>query len=452
MRRIVWLVALLLSLALPALAQTAPEPRPEAPKTPEVSSTWFRVYPPWSCLPALTPDCAAAIALQRSTDVAIADEGVAWRGLSDPGARPQRPYGRFQASIAAVGLSSSFNTPEHTESLGAVVDLPLYMGGRDRFSRQAAAGRRGCGCWSVEAAKLAVVQAARRAVLNLLRLQQLAAVAQQKVTGVAEHLRITNAMFEAGATPRFEVVQAETNLADAKGSVITAQIAVSLLRAEIANLLNIPQRLDIPAEEGVPYQAPEGDLNQLTELALQQRPEIKSLQAQVDAQAANVRLAQANNNPSVTFEAAVNNQTTSIAITVPGWSLSVGANWPIYLGGQTRGKVTVAQAALQTACLNVEKTTQQIALEVTQSLDRINDSRQALAIAEQGEVNARERARIADVRFANGVGLGVEVLDAQTALATAQADVINARFNMQVAIVNLWSAMGLCDLPKEPAS
>jgi len=305
--------------------------------------------------------------------------------------------------------------------------------------------------WSVETAKLAVAQAARQAVFGLLRLQQLSVVAQQQVTAVAEHLRIANAMFEVGTAPRFEVVQAETNLAQAKGNAIQAQTAVSLIKAQIATILNVPQGLDIPVEEGVPYQLPEGDMNALSTIALRERPETKLLQAQVAAQEANVRLAQANSNPSVALEGTLNNQTESVASAGLNWSLSLGASWPLYQGGLTRGKVQVAQAALQSARLNLEKTSQQIALEVTQALFQIQDARQALEVADQGEVNARERARIADVRFTNGVGLGAEVLDAQTALASAQAQVINARYNLQVAVVSLRSALGLADLPKEPA-
>ena len=459
MRRTVWLFAILLLPAVPTLAQT----KAQSPAAAPAAATPGRV--PVLTLPvALSPDLAAALAVQRSTDLALAAQGIATAegyltqaqainsvtvtasaGIVKTGPETSFTLGTG-ADARTVSLSSSLSQKE-----SIAVSVPLYLGKRDRFAREAARAGVDAAGWSVETAKLAVAQAARQAVFGLLRLQQLSVVAQQQVTAVAEHLRIANAMFEAGTAPRFEVVQAETNLAQAKGSAIQAQTAVSLIKAEIATLLNVPQGLDIPVEEGVPYQLPEGDMNQLSAIALRERPETKVLQAQVSAQEANVRLAQANSNPSVALEGTLNNQTESVAAAALNWSLSLGASWPLYQGGLTRGKVEVAQAALKSARLNLEKTSQQIALEVTQALFQIQDARQALEVADQGETNARERARIADVRFTNGVGLGVEVLDAQTALAAAQAQVINARYNLQIAVVSLRSALGLVDLPKEPA-
>ena len=131
--------------------------------------------------------------------------------------------------------------------------------------------------------------------------------------------------------------------------------------------------------------------------------------------------------------------------------MSLTLTKPFYQGGEKEAAVMQAQSALQTARLNVEAAQQGIALQVTQAQLNVDDAREALAVAEQGEVEARERVRIAQVRFGNGVSLGVEVLDAQSALAAAQTQVVNARYDLQVATTALRAALGLADLPKEPS-
>lgn len=466
MRRLIWagtLLACLLITLGAVWAEEAPAAPAPAAQTATPPQTLEQLAAQWGIkLPkALTPDMVAAWAVQRSTDIALARQGVVTaEGYLQQAQALKRLTVDGSASYNRTGPSSSFTfpgsstpislSPNETHVETVAVEWPLYQGKRDRFSREVARETIQAASGGVEAAKVSIALAARQAVYAYLRLQQLEVTAQQQVTALAEHLRVTNAMFEAGTAPRFEVVQAETNLAQAKGQAIQAHTAVANVRAQILTLLNLPQGLDFPVEEGVPLSLPEGDLHQLIATAMTQRSEVKAQEAQVRSQEANVRLAGAATNPSLSLSGAVNNQTESLGSSDINWSLSLGLKWPLYDGGMKQGKLTVAQGELQTARLNLEKTMQQIALEVTQAQYDYLDAREALTVAEQGEVNARERARIAQVRFANGVGLGVEVTDAQTALAAAQAQVINARYDLQVAVAALRAAQGLSDLPKEP--
>lgn len=424
---------------------------------------YVRQFPALSSPIILTPDKAACLAIQRSTDTALADQGVnsALGYLQQAKALNQLTVS-LSAAFMHVGPGSTVTLPGSTQSITftpteshretIAVNLPLYLGGRDVYSRQAARAQVDAAGDNVHASELDVAFSARQAIYGLLRLEQLVLVDEQNVAALAEHLRITQAMFEAGTSPRFEVVQAETNLAAAKGNVITDQTAVAIAKASLAALLSLPQGSAITVEEGVPLAVPEGDIYTLIDTAVQQRPEIQAGLAQIRAQEANVRLARAGNNAELSLQGVFNNQTASLASLGQNYTLSLGLNWPIYQGGLVKGQVQVAQAALESAKLNLESKTQQVALRVVQAGGTVADAREALVVAEQGETNARERSRIAEVRFQSGVGLGVEVLDAQTSLAQAQTKVVNARFELQIAIAVLRSALGLPDLPKEPVS
>lgn len=448
-----WLPVLLLALPGISLAQ-APAPAPV--------TALLEVAP--ARLPAIvrplhiTPQVAAELAVQRSADIAINEQDIAAARANLHLAEAQRgvrveanaAYTRLgpTQSITLNGTSVSLSPGEsHRESL--VVTKPICLGNRDRYSRQAAQAGVETAKRTLEAGTLEVALRAREAVFTLLRLQQLAVVAEQRLTGVAEHLRIARAMFEAGTTARFEVVQAETVLAQAKGDLVGAQTAVGLQKAFIAQLLNVPQGIEIMAEEGVPAALPQGDLHQLIGTAIEQRPELEALEAVVKAQQANLRLARANDNASLAFQGSLNRQTATAAAGELNWDLTLALTKPIYQGGETRALIESAQAALRTAELNVERVQQQVALQVSQALLNVQQAGELLQVAQQGEVEAQERARIALVRFQNGVSLGVEVLDAQTALATAQTNVVNARYDLQISVANLRSALGLTDLSKE---
>jgi outer membrane protein TolC len=244
-------------------------------------------------------------------------------------------------------------------------------------------------------------------------------------------------------------VQAETDLASVRAEVIRDLTAVALAKAELASRLNLPQGGELSVEEGVPPTLPEGDLHQLIALALQHRPEILAQEATVRAQEANLRLARVQNRPSIALNGTLQNQTESLATSNVGWTLSAALAWPLIQGGAVEGGIMIAQAALNSACLTAESLQQQIALQVTRAQLAWEDAKQALVVAEEGQRNAAERARIAQVRFSSGVGLGIEVLDAQTDLASAETQVVNARYELQLAVVALRAALGLTDLPKE---
>jgi outer membrane protein TolC len=199
----------------------------------------------------------------------------------------------------------------------------------------------------------------------------------------------------------------------------------------------------------VPPQQPEGDLRQLLQPALERRPDVQALAAAVRAAEAGLRLARANDAPTVQ----VTGQSTYGAATAfsagQAWQASLQVAKPIFQGGTTQALVAQARSRLQTANLNVEKAQQQVALQVTQSLQSLETARAQLAVARDAETEARERARIADVRFGSGVGIGLEVLDAQLALAAAQVYAVNAAHDLNLALTALRAATGLVDLPKE---
>lgn len=452
-----WLAFYLAAVSAMAAAQQ--------PQQPEASSS---LAPPPARLPAvasplrLTPQTAAELAVQRSPDLAISEQDIAAAWASVRLAESQRGVRvQAQASYTRMGPTQSLTLPEsmgggeisftspesHIETLA--VTKPLYLGERDRYARQAARAGVQAAEHSFQAGVVSIAVTAREAVFALLRFQQLSLVSERRVTAIAEHLRISRAMFEAGTTARFEVVQAETELAQAKGDLVAAQTSVAKQKAFVAQLLTVPQGTEIIAEEGVPAAVPDGDLHRLIATAIAERAELDALQAAVRAQQANLRLARANDKPSVAVQGNLNRQTANAASSELNWNVSVGLTKPIYQGGETRARVDAAKASLRTAELDLERVEQQIALQVSQALLSLQQAREQLQVAQQGEVEAQERARIALVRFQNGVGLGVEVIDAQTALAAAQTNVANARYDLQVAVASLRAALGLTDLPKE---
>ena len=278
---------------------------------------------------------------------------------------------------------------------------------------------------------------------NVLRSEQLAEVAEQRASAVAAHLDLSKKLMRGGVVAKFEVVQAETELARSQGDVIGAQTLAETAKAGLKLALNLPQTAPLGVTRGPEYKAPPGDQRELIQGAWQERPEVRVAQAAIKLAEAALRLAATSRSVSVNLVSGLTHTTAQYGSEPLSWQVAVQATKPILDGNAEKNEVRSAKAQLDATRLELEKTKQEIALDVTQSLLALEEAQQRLRVAQQGLVEARERVRIAQVRYTNGIALGVEVLDAQTALASAQAERVNSDYNLQLATVKLRSAIGL---------
>jgi outer membrane protein len=410
----------------------------------------------------LNPLSAAQLALRNSLDLQVDREGIE-QALAriDQAEATGKLTAQLSAQVSWMGPIATLSIPGSPGggfSLGNVfndqetlsLSHPLYTGGRLAAQRNLA--KRGVDLARVrpEATARATALAARDVVYTILRLKQLGDVASQRATAAAEHLALSQKLFEGGTVAKFEVVQAETDLAQAKGDVIAAQVAVDQAKAGLRQTLVVPQTTEIEVEDGVPPQTPPGDLPKLVDTAWQGRPEVKLSEAGVRTAEASLRLLRQSKSFSVNAFAQLTHQTATAASQPDVWMFGVSASKPILDGGLEDAQVREQLSKIREAKVGVEQTRQQIALDVTQQFLAIGQAQEQLKVAEAGELNARERLRIAKIRFESAVALGIEVIDAQTALAAAEAATINARYDLQTATARLRSALGIDDVGGAP--
>lgn len=401
---------------------------------------------------ALTPTEAGEMAARSALPVLAADEAVRQaqaaigQAASGGGLSLQMNgvYGRTGPVQTAElnGQSITLGSPtifQYSLSL----TQPLYTGGRVPAAVSAARSGVTAAQQQVEATRLGMRLAAQEAAYQVLRAQELAGVAQRQTKSVREHLRIAQAMFDAGTVAQFEVIQAQTQLAQAEGNEIAALTGVQQALAALRQILVLEQTRPltiVPSTD--PVTRPAGDLPALIEQGWQQRPELAALQARVKQAESGVRLAKAGRNLALSLGGQFTKSQGSLFSAGETWQVTVAASKPIFDGGLTRSNVASAESQLKQAQLAVDSQKQQVALDVTQPFLSLDQATKQVQVATQGVINARERARVAEVRFGAGVTNGIEVLDANTALAAAEAAQINANYDLQLALVRLYEAVG----------
>jgi outer membrane protein TolC len=84
----------------------------------------------------------------------------------------------------------------------------------------------------------------------------------------------------------------------------------------------------------------------------------------------------------------------------------------------------------------------QLVSDVSQAYLNLLTARQKLTTATAEQTNAEEALRLAQGRYKAGVGVFLDVLDAENALVAANTNRVNARNGVDQAIVQLAHAIG----------
>ncbi|MBN2209113.1 MAG: TolC family protein, partial [Candidatus Coatesbacteria bacterium] len=258
------------------------------------------------------------------------------------------------------------------------------------------------------------------------------------------HLRDAEAGFAAGTIARFEVLRAETQLANARQGLISAQNGVQLARAAFNNVLGRP--IDTPVDLIEPPAASfvELELAACVETALKSRPEILQSEMLLDVNEKLVDVAKISGKPKLNF---LWNYNRNFDVTMfnpreSSWAAFLTASMSIYDGGATQAAVDMADSDAETAKLTLEQVVNGVTLDAKQSYLSLSESQERIRAAETALEQARESMRLAEVRYKSGVSVQLELLDAQAALTLAETNHVNALYDYQIALAKLERAVG----------
>ncbi|MBR0062421.1 MAG: TolC family protein, partial [Selenomonadaceae bacterium] len=125
------------------------------------------------------------------------------------------------------------------------------------------------------------------------------------------------------------------------------------------------------------------------------------------------------------------------------WTAGVSASWNIFDGGITRAQVNQADAALTKAQEEAAQTREQIQLEVQSAFLQLHAAEKNIGTTQAAVILGEENYKIAQVRYAAGVGTNLDVMDASEKLTEARSNYFTALYNYNTAKASLERYMGV---------
>lgn len=122
--------------------------------------------------------------------------------------------------------------------------------------------------------------------------------------------------------------------------------------------------------------------------------------------------------------------------------VQVGLNYTIFNGGQTKSKIQQAKIESEKLRQQHSAVQQQIALQVTQAWNELENARNAWATAREGQRAAAESFRIINNKYRANQALLVEFLDAENRATAAQLQVLLAWSEVLIKEAALQKAAG----------
>lgn len=284
-----------------------------------------------------------------------------------------------------------------------------------------------------------VVLNVKQSYFNVLAARRLLAVADETVRQNQKHLDQAQGRYDVGLAARFDVTQAQVQLANAELNQVTARNSLSVARETLRNALGLIGPLDFDIVDNFDVHAMQITEPEALAMAYDNRPELQSFRAQELATTEQIASLQKAYLPNVTGQGSYQWSGPDYPLQT-NWDIGAAVRLAFFNGGLTTAQVGEQKANLSNLKFNEEVLRQNIALEVRQATLNLEQAAESIRVADKGQEQARENIELAEGRYKTGVGNIIELTDAQASRTTAEANYVQALYTYKTTVAALEKA------------
>ena len=376
-----------------------------------------------------------------------------WVNVSANYARSDNPPQAFmmtlnQRSLNMMDPAFNPNEPDDTENLRASIGLQwrLYDSGRREADRHMAKFGARAAAEALAAAQNQLVYEVTRGFYGILQARAFAEVQEEAVGSIEESLRIANERFNAGSAVKTDVLNLETQLAQAREDLIKVRngirLAVAALNTAIGKELATDDNLQSPS---VSLDAPPPECTDPT--AYENRPELRAARLMTRIKEQDMKKAKRGYGPTVSAFASSDWDSEVSSDFEQSYMAGVVAELNVFDGFRTRGAVAAAVAEHEAAMAEEQRAVNNLKLDLTQAFLGAQDAWERLNVTRKSLESAKEAQRIVREQYEQGAADIAILLQTQVGVTAMQTRNVAAQYDYLTALSNLKRAKG--ELVKE---
>ncbi|HEY8097051.1 MAG TPA: TolC family protein [Methylobacter sp.] len=450
------LLAILITSSASVIAEHAPQ------------NVADKTAPEKSIVQSFTLDQAIDYALSNNPDLQIAAERIgqaeAQLGVALSAFYPQvtakvgydhsdNPAQVFSMIVAQRDFNSNsinnINNPGYRQNFRPEIigKLSLFRGGQDYQNSKAAELGIDVAEFERSTVRNALIEAVTASYYAYLASQEARKVAQDSIAAITSELKQSKLRYEAGTVLKSDVLSLEVKSAEAQEAEIRAANGIELSKTGIATLLGLStdQTFTIAsASSKLPDPKSTTSFNDLVEIAMAQRPEVKAAANQVEISQRRVKSEQGAYLPKADAYVSYgqNSQSPGFSSSKDNVTAGVSVEMALFSGLETKNRVSAAERKAAEARETERKTKLAVEQEVKISSLKLEEALARMRVTEASVAAADEALRLVNEQRRAETVTVTRYIEAEVARNKAHSNTIAAHYDALSAEAALKKAVG----------
>jgi outer membrane protein TolC len=267
--------------------------------------------------------------------------------------------------------------------------------------------------------------------------------AEQQAQYANANLRESEENVRNGDALKVAAIQGQATVLESQQAVLTADLQLSDLTAELNDLLGLPLDTKLDLDEGVPNGFDSRSREEYVQTAWSQNPQVKAAAEAIAKAEAAVASAKTAYIPDITAYARQSYQDGLPFFVRNFGTLGFNMTWDLFDFGKRRAAVRERQDQLEAARENLRRSKDEVAVSIARSYNKVERTKKLVDVAQQVVKLRQESERLARNQSAQGVVLVSDHRQATAATYRAQADLLQANLGYLLAWAELQASVGI---------
>ena len=390
------------------------------------------------------------IALKMNEEIKITEEQYQQSGHAISKARSAiLPHLSFNFLANHYDRSVTYNIspevsleifPQNAYTMTFNLGVLLYDGGRSWNMYKGAKTNKEMTGNNLRLTRQGILLAAAAAYYGVIKAQKEVELTRQYLELAEKQLRVAQSRFRVGEVTKTAVLQAELDLLNSRRELIQKENELKIAKDRLSSLVGIEGDYQLTEPTSPPI--PEGSLDELITLALQNRLELRN--NSLNQRLANLEMGNARGRfiPTVSTQASFLRQSVLFPSKEYA-SIGINVTVPIFDGGLGIAEMREAKSMQVQARLSRDRLVKDIELDVTEAYLGLESLTEAVKTLEKQVQLAEENYQLVSRFFAVGEATSLELSQALNALDRARKNLTSLRYDRHLAILNLQKVVGI---------
>ena len=270
-----------------------------------------------------------------------------------------------------------------------------------------------------------------RAFYSVMFLQEAVKVKDKEIAALQKNLDHMQKRYHEGAATRFDLLTTQVRLASAGNNKIELQSRLENQSISLRRLCGLKGNSPMMLKGSFDITTADMDMTKLTESALEKRPEIMLTRENEKAASYKKSLAAKEGLPKIVGAASwgsTNGYQPDIEEMRTNFAAGVQLQIPLFTGFRTKASTSEATSMMHAAEQERIDTEELAQADVKQSVNSLHTSREKIDTTAMQVSQADLAAQQARIRYQNGLGTTLDLLDAESSLAQAELAHLQARY------------------------